>query len=87
MTIFIAFKMTDIASESQEFINSLIGNTIDKSNAKFITFFKTFAGGLVILISKAQAGDYVAIANDGSSSIEPDLKFPSSKSNCTDLNK
>ena len=30
---------------------------------------------------------YIAIANDGSSSIKPDLKFPSSKSNCTDLNK
>ena len=44
-----------------------------------------------MLISKAEAGAHIAIANDGSSSIEPDLKFPSSKraskSNCTDLNK
>ena len=48
-------------------------------------FYKTF-GGLGILISKAQAGAYVAIANDGSSSIKPDLKFPSAKSNCTILN-
>ena len=87
MTIFVVFKTTDIASESQEFINSLKGNNIDKSNAKFITFFKTFTGGLGILISKAQAGDYVAIANYGSSSIEPDLKIPCSESNCTDLNK
>ena len=31
---------------------------------------------------------YVAIANDSSSSIpKPDHKFPSSESNCTDLNK
>ena len=77
--------MADTASENQEFINSLIGNNINKSNAKFITFFKTFTGGLGILISKAQTGDYVA--NYGSSSMEPDLKFPCSKSNCTDLNK
>ena len=27
------------------------------------------------------------MTNDGSSSIKPDLKFYSSKSNCTDLNK
>ena len=47
---------------------------------------KTF-GGLGLLISKAKAGAYVAIANDDSSSIKPDLKFPSSKSNCADLNK
>ena len=51
-------------------------------------FYKTYSGlGLLIIISKAQAGGYVAITNDGSSSIKPDLKFPSSKSNCTDLNK
>ena len=55
-------------------------------SSKFTTFYNTF-GGLRLLISKAQAGAYVAIANDGSSSIKPDLKFPSSKSNCTDLNK
>ena len=44
--------------------------------------------GLGLLISKAQVGSYVAIANDCSSLIpEPDSKFLSSKSNCTDLNK
>ena len=78
--------MTNIASGNQEFINSLIGNTIEKVNAKFITFYKTYSS-LGLLISKAQVGSYVAIANDGSSSIKPDLKFPSSKSSCTDLNK
>ena len=41
-----------------------------------------------MLISKAQVGSYVAIANDSSNLFpEPDLKFPSSKSNCTALNK
>ena len=78
--------MTNIASGNQEFINSLIGNTIQKVNAKFMTFYKTYSG-LGLLISKAQVGSYVAIANDGSSSMKTDLKFPSSKSNCTDLNK
>ena len=78
--------MTNIASGDQKIVNGLIGNNNGKINSKFITFYKTF-GGLGLLISKAQAGTHIAIANDGSSSIKPDLKFPSSKSNCTDLNK
>ena len=87
LTVFIAFKMTNIASRNQEFINSLIGNTNGKINAKHITFYKTHSG-LGLLISKVHGGTYVAIANDSSSSIlKPDLKFPSSESNCTDLNK
>ena len=78
--------MTNIASGNQEFVNSLIGNTTEKTTAKLITFYRTYSG-LSLLISKAQVGSSVAIANDGSSSTKPDLKFPSSKSNCTDLNK
>ena len=78
--------MTNIASGDQEIINSLIGNNNQKVNAKLITFYKTF-GGLGLLISKAKSGAYLAIANDDNSSIKPDIKFPSSKSNCTDLNK
>ena len=87
LTIFISFKITNISSRNREFVNSLIGNTTGKINAKLITFYKTF-GGLGLLISKAYGGAYVAIANHDSSSIpEPNMKFPSSKSNCTDLNK
>ena len=86
LTIFISFKMTNIASGDQEIGNSLVGNNNGKINSKLITFYKTFRG-LGLLISKAQAGAYVAIANDDSSSIKPDLKFPFSKSNCTLLNK
>ena len=44
--------MTNIASGNQEFVNSLIGNTYGKINAKLITFYKTL-GGLGLLISKA----------------------------------
>ena len=87
LTVFIAFRMTNIASGNQEFVNSLIGNTNGNINAKHIAFYRTYSG-LGSLISKAHGGAYVAIANDSSSSIpKPDLKFPSSESNCTDLNK
>ena len=79
--------MTDIASENQSFFNSIIGNTTGRITVKLITFYKTFSG-LDLLISKAQVGSYVAIANDSSSLIpKPDSRFPSSKSNCTDLNR
>ena len=79
--------MTDIASENQSFFDSILGNTTGRITAKLITFYKTFSG-LGILISKAQVGSYVAIANDSRSLIpKPDSKFPSSKSNCTDLSK
>ena len=87
LSVFIAFKMTNIASGDQEIVNSLIGNNNKKVNAKFITFYKTF-GGLGLLISKAHGGAYLAIANYSSSSMPiPDKKFPSSKSNCSNLNK
>ena len=74
--------MTNLASGDQEIVNSLIGNNNKKINAKFMTFYKTFHG-LGLLISKARVGAYVAIVNDGSRLIKPDLKFSSSKSNCT----
>ena len=79
--------MTDIASGNQAFVNSLIGNTNRMNAAKLMTFYRTYSGpGL--LISKANNGSYLAIASDSSSSIpKSDIKFPSSKSNCTDLNK
>ena len=87
LTVFIAFKMANRASGNQEFVNTVIGNTKGKIKAKHITFYRTYSG-LGLLIWKAHGGVYVAIANDSSSIIpKPDLKFPSSKSNCTDLNK
>ena len=68
--------------------NSIIDNGKLKFNAKHKSFYKTHSGGLGLLISKAQSGSYVAIANDSSNLFpETDLKFPSSKSNCTALNK
>ena len=84
--VFIVYKMTGIASGDQLFVISLIGNSDETANSKFITFYRTYSG-LGLLISKAQSCSYVAIANDDSSSIKPDLRFSSSKSNCTILNK
>ena len=92
-TVFIIFKIAGIVSGDQEIINSLIGNSIVdngrlKINAKHISFYKTHSGGLGLLISKAQSGSFVAIAKNSSNLFpDPDLKFPSSKSNCTALNK
>ena len=79
--------MTNIALGNEEFISSIIGNTNGKINAKHITFYRTYSD-LHLLISKAHGGVYIAIANESSSSIpKQQLKFPSSESNCTDLNK
>ena len=36
--------MTNIASGDQLFVNSLIGNSDQKANSKFITFYKTYSG-------------------------------------------
>ena len=86
-TVFIAFKITNTASGKEAFVNSIIGNTTGKITAKLITFYRTYSG-LGLLISKAHVRAYLAIANDSSCSIpKPNLKSPSSKSNCTDLNK
>ena len=86
-TVFIIFRITGIVSGDQEIINSLIGNSVVDNgklriNAKHISFYKTHSGGLGLLISKAQSGCYVAIANDSSNLFsEPDLKFPSQNQN------
>ena len=80
-TVCIAFRLNSIASGNNLLVNGIIGNSI-----KYVAFFKTHSG-LGLLISKAHDGSYVSIANDDSSSIKPDLKFPSSKSDCTILNK
>ena len=37
----IVFKMTNIASGDQLFVNSLIGNSDETANSKFITFYRT----------------------------------------------
>ena len=86
LTVCIAFRMNGIAPVNHVFLNSIIGNSINRKIAKLITFYKTHSG-LGLLISTSYNGSYVAVANDNSTLIDPDYKFPSSKSNCTILNK
>ena len=82
-TVCIAFRINGIASGNYLLFNSIIGNH-NKSIAKSISFYKTHSGiGLYISYN----GSYVSVADDNSTLIDPDYKFPSTKSNCTILNK
>ena len=80
-TVCIAFRLNSIASRNNLLLNGIIGNSI-----KYIAFYKTHSS-LGLLISMAYNGSYVTLANDDSSFIGLDYKFPSSKSDCTFLNK
>ena len=80
-TVCIVFRLNSIASGNNLLLNGIIGNSI-----KYVAFYKTHSG-LGLLISKAHDGSYVTVANDYSSFIGLDYKFPSSKSDCTILNK
>ena len=53
---------------------------------KYVAFYKTHSG-LSLLILTAYNGSYIAVANNESSLIRLNYNFPSSKSNCTILNK
>ena len=76
--------MNDIASEAYLYRNSLIGNN-NGTTARFITFYETNSSpGLMISNSYSS---YVTVANDNGRLIWADRKFPSSKANCTILNK
>ena len=86
LTVFITVRTNSIAPVNQLFLNSIIGNSINRKIAELITFYKIHSG-LGLLISTAYNASYVAVANDNSTLIDPGYKFPSSKSNCTILNK
>ena len=81
VSVFIAFRLNSIASGNILLLNGIIGNSI-----KYVAFYKTISG-LGLLISTAYDGSYVTVDNDDSSSIGLDYNFPSSKSDCTILNK
>ena len=80
-TVCIAFRLNSIASGNNLLLNGIIGNSI-----KYVAFFKTHSG-LGLLILTAYNGSYVTMANDDISFIGLDYKFPSSRSDCTILNK
>ena len=80
-TVCIAFRLNSITSGNNLLLNGIIGNSI-----KYVAFYRTHRG-LGLLISTAYDGSYIAVANDKSSFIGLNYNFPSSKSNCTILNK
>ena len=84
LTVCIAFRINGIASGNFPFLNSIIGNN-NGNTARFIVFYKTNSG-LGLSISNSYAS-FVTVANDDSGFMSPDYEFPSSKSNCTILNK
>ena len=86
MTVYIAFRINGIVSGNFIFLNGIIGNSNDENYTKLIAFYKTHSG-LGLAISTAYNGSYVSVANNNSSLIFSDYKFPSSKPNCTILNK
>ena len=61
VTVFIAFRMNNIASGDYPFLNSTIGNN-NGNTARFIAFYK-INSGLGLLISNSY-GSYVTVAND-----------------------
>ena len=85
-TVCIAFRINGIASGAFLFLNGIIGNSDGKSHAKQIAFYKT-QSGLGLSISTAYNGSHVTVANDDSTLISPDYRFPTQKSNCTILNR
>ena len=80
-TVCIAFRLNSIASGNNLLLNGIIGNSV-----KYVAFYRTH-NGLGLLISTAYDGSYIVVANDKSSFIGLNYNFPSSKSNCTILNK
>ena len=85
-TVCIAFRINGIASGPFLFLNGIIGNSDGKSHAKHIAFYKTHSG-LGLSISTAYNGSHVTVANNDSTLISPDYRFPTQKSNCTILNR
>ena len=85
-TVCIAFRINGIASGAFLFLIGIIGNSDGKSYAKQIAFYKTHSG-LGLSISTAYNGSHVTVANDDSTLIYPDYRFPTQKSNCTILNR
>ena len=85
-TVCIAFRINGIASGNYLLLNGIIGNSNDINYSKLIAFYKTH-NGLGLAISTAHNGSFMLVANDDSTLIYPNFKFPSSKSNCTILSK
>ena len=85
-TVCIAFRINGIASGTYLLLNGIVGNKNGESYAKHIAFYKSHSG-LGLAISTAYNGSYLAVANNDSTLIFPDYRFPTQKSDCTIMNK
>ena len=77
-TVCITFRINGIALGAFLFLNSIIGNSDGKSYAKQIAFYKTHSG-LGLAISTAYNGSYMSVANDDSTLVFPDYRFPTKR--------
>ena len=85
-TVCIAFRINGIASGAFLLLNGIRGNSYGKYYAKQIAFYKTHSS-LGLSISTSYNGSHLTMANDGSTLIVSDYRFPTQKSNCTIMNK
>ena len=78
LTVFIVFKITDKATGINHSLILQLVISMEKSLQDTYHFTLQNILWLGLFISKAYEGAYVAIANDESSLIKTDIKFPSS---------
>ena len=79
-TVCIAYRLNSIDSGNK--LNVIICNKM-----KCIGFYKTHSGLGLFISTSYNHDSSVTVANDKSSLINPDYRFPSSTSDCTILNK
>ena len=81
-TVCFSFRLNSVPSGNNHLSEVIICSTI-----KCISFYKTYSGSGLFISTAYNRDSYVTVANDDSSLIKPDYKFPSLKSDCTILNK
>ena len=75
LTVCIAFRINGIASGDYLYLNSIIGNN-NENKSKYITFYKTHSSIGLLISTAYYSGSSMAVANDDSTFIDPDYKFP-----------
>ena len=81
-TVCIAYRLNSIASG-----NNRLSAVIICNNIKCIAFYKTHTGLGLFIPTAYNYDSYVTVANDDSSLLRLDYKFPSSRSDCTILDR
>ena len=81
-TVCIAYRLNSIAPGSKPILNVIMCNIM-----KCIGFFKTHSGLGLFIMTAYNHDSYVTVANDDSSFVRLDHAFPSTKSDCTILDR